>query len=394
MLKYSGFTGATTVRASPVPVRLALGWTLAALLGGCAGPARTPEPAPPPQPVVKTRAHAEAPMVAAAATAAPVRLREHGAGRYVVKQGDTLWDIASYFLRDPWQWPELWYVNEQLANPHLIFPGDVLTIAWIDGRPALMREGGAGIERLSPRVRQIDLDDAIPAIPLDAIRDFLRGPRIVSREVLESSPYVLAFLDERLMAGAGDAVYVQDLPQTQDYAYSVVNVGGAYRDPETGDVLGYEAIPTAEAEVIDFGSPGTAELVASYRETRTGNRLLAREPERFASNFYPHAPASPVDGTIISVFDGVSQIGQYQIVAINRGMVHGLEPGHVLSILQRGRAVEDPYAQGQRVQLPPVHAGTLMVFKTDSRLSYGLVMTAERALHVLDKVERPRPSAP
>ncbi|MEC9356253.1 MAG: LysM domain-containing protein [Pseudomonadota bacterium] len=389
MRKYSGFAGDGPLR----PGRFAAGILLGAALGGCATqPVAPPAPLPmaPPasDPVPMTATPAAAPM------RETVRLRESGAGRYVVKKGDTLWDISQYFLQDAWQWPELWYVNGQVSNPHLIYPGDVLTIAWIDGYPQLMRESGVAIERLSPQIRESGLGDAIPAIPLEAIRDFLRGPRIVSLEELNAAPYVLAFLDSRLIAGAGDGFYVKNLPRDESYTYSVVNVGDAYRDPETGDILGYEAIPTAEAEVRDYGSPSTAELVSSYRETRIGNRLLPRELELFASNFYPHSPDAELGGTIISVFDGVSQIGQYQIVAINRGTDHGLEPGHVLSIFQRGRKVKDPYDPASRVQLPDLYAGNLMIFKTDARLSYGLVMTAERPLHVLDKVDKPHRSTP
>lgn len=387
MRKYSGFAGDGPLR----PSRFAAGILLGAALAGCA---TQPEAPPAPLPVAPP-ASDPAPMTpppAAASMRETVRLRESGAGRYVVKPGDTLWDISRYFLQDAWQWPELWYVNGQISNPHLIYPGDVLTIAWVDGHPQLMHESGVAIEHLSPQIRESGLGDAIPAIPLEAIRDFLRGPRIVSLEQLDAAPYVLAFLDSRLIAGAGDGFYVRNLPRDEAYTYSVVKLGDAYRDPETSDILGYEAIPSAEAEIRDYGSPSTAELVSSYRETRIGDRLLPRELELFASNFYPHSPDTEVGGTIISVFDGVSQIGQYQIVAINRGTHHGLEPGHVLSIFQRGRNVKDPYDTASRVQLPDLYAGKLMVFKADARLSYGLVMTAERPLHVLDKVERPHSS--
>lgn len=393
MRKYSGFAGKTAETPPPRLVgRFGAAAALTTLLLACASEPPLPAapaalPAEPAIPVAETESEP------APAPPARVVLRDSGSGRYIVKKGDTLWDIASYFLRDPWQWPELWYVNHQVANPHLIYPGDVLTISWIDGQPRLVREHSLALERLSPRVREIDLGEAVPAIPLDAIRNFLRGPRIVSSEQLEQSPYVLAFLDDRLLAGAGDEVYVRNLVDSDIYAYTVIEVGKPYRDPDDGTMLGYEAIPTAEAEVRDAAPTSVAELISTYRETRIGNRLLVREAEIFASSFYPHAPTLPVNGTIISVFDGISQIGQYQIVAINRGSMHGLEAGHVLSIFQRGRRVKDPVASGM-VELPQQLAGTLMVFKVDKRLSYGLVMSAARPLHVLDKVDKPRPSSP
>lgn len=357
---------------------------LALVLAACAAapPAPAPvAPAPPP---------AAAPAVAAAPVATPApaaALRPDAPLRYVVQAGDTLWSIASRYLLDPWQWPEIWIVNGQVANPHLIYPGDVLQLSVVDGRPRL----GLAVERLSPQVRQSRIEEAIPTIPLAAIRDFLRGPRLVTPETLEHAPYLLAFADEHLVGGEGNLVYARRIVAGEPYRYAVVRPGQAYRDPDDGSVLGYEALPTGQADVREFGDPATLLLSASYREVLVGDKLLPVEDEPFKADFYPHAPDRPVGGRIIAAFDGLSQIAQFQIIAINRGSRHGLEPGHVLQIRREGERVRDPVT-GKRIALPDQPAGQILVFKTTPRLSYALVMSVTRPAQVLDKVEQPRRS--
>ena len=364
---------------------------MAASLFACASqPTVKPQPAPAPAPQ-------QAPTVQSTPAApAPILLREPLPGQYVVKKGDTLWGISKYFLKDAWQWPELWYGNPQVKNPHLIYPGDVLSITWVDGKPRLVRNAQLSLERMSPQIRETLLDDAVPSIPLEAIRDFLRGPRIVSAEELARAPYVLSFLDDRLIGGEGDQAYVRGLTESENYTYTLVEVGEQYRDPDTGNMLGYEAIPTSDSEVLNYGANAdavsTIELTRSFREARASNRLLLKEPNAFTTDFLPHAAPAGINATIISVFDGVSQIGQYQIVALNRGTAHGLEPGHVLEIYQRGRAIKDPVRKNETVVLPDTFAGQMMVFKTEELLSYALIMDAVRAIHVYDKGLKPKPS--
>lgn len=356
-----------------------------AALAACA---TTPEPSPPPPPPPPAPVAAPvAPAPAPQPLAAPV-LREDAPLQYTVKAGDTLWGIANRFLLDPWQWPEVWVVNGQVRNPHKIYPGDVLTLVNVDGQTRLTRTSGVGVERLSPQVREIPLDGAIPMIPIDAIRNFLRGPRLVTNDELGASPYVLAFDDERLAGSPGLNIYVQNLEPEKSYTYSVVRRGEVYRDPDNGDVLGYEGVPVGDAEVLEYGKPSTAVLSRSTREALVGDRLLPTEPEAFSENFYPRAPADKIGGRIISVADGFSQIGQYQIVTLNRGSNHGLEPGHVLDILQANRKARDPYT-GRLVALPETFAGQLIVFKVTPRVSFGLVMSITEPVHKLDKVEKP-----
>lgn len=352
-----------------------------ACLTACATqPAAAPEPPPPPPAPAAQPPPPPAP-------AAPVSVRQDAPLVYVVKKGDTLWGIANRFLLDPWQWPEVWYVNDKIRNPHLIYPGDVLRLVNVNGRAMLTREGG-GLERVSPQVREMPLEGAIPMIPLDAIREFLRGPRLVTKDELGTAPYLLAFVDDHIVGGSDNGIFVKNMPSDQGFQYSVFRPGETYRDPETNDILGYEGIPVGEAEVREYGEPATAMLATTYREALIGDRLLPIDKIGFTDNFYPHAPGSAVGGRIISVFEGTSQIGQYMIIAINRGTDQGIEPGHVLDILQAGRRTSDPF-DGKTVALPDTYAGDALVFKVTPRVSFALVMSAIRPVHKLDKVEKP-----
>jgi hypothetical protein len=334
-----------------------------------------------------------------------VRLKPGAPLHYVVKKGDTLWDISSYYLKDPWQWPELWYANPKVKNPHLIYPGDELVLMYVNGQPRVERAGEPGPEQpaepnvpateavFGPHAREAPLAEAIPTIPIDAIRAFLNGPRLVDKKTLRNAPYVVDFDEPHVISGDSTLAYVLELKDRSKTAYQVVRQGEEYRDPDDGDVIGYEAIPVAETEVRVFGDPATVYLTRSHQETRKGDHLLPIEPDAGITGFVPHAPKKDVGGRIISVYNGLTQIGQYQIVAINRGSDNGLEPGHMLAIIQSGRNAKDPYSWfGSTVQLPDIYAGQVMVFKTTPRLSYALVMTALRAIHRYDRVEKPIPT--
>jgi hypothetical protein len=315
---------------------------------------------------------------------------------YVVKKGDTLWGISSLFLKDPWYWPEIWYVNPQVENPHLIYPGDVLTLVYVDGKPQIRssRAGGAsaaGTDRLSPRVREEQLTAAVTTIPYDVIAPFLGKGMVLSKNEVADLPHIVALRDDHLMGASGHDAYVRGKVSAEGANYGIVRVGDKLVDPDDGDVLGYEGIYVADGHVRRTGDPATVELRNSEREAQQGDRLIARtEPPPL--QFEPRAPDRPVEGRIVHVVDGVSQIGQYQVIVLNRGTRDGLAPGHVLSVWQAGKRVVDNRDTGffaRKVQLPDERAGTLMVFKTYDRLSYALVMQAEGPIHTLDKVRNP-----
>lgn len=404
--------------------RLAAGsLALALMLCGCSHFRRHGAPAPAAAPPVSSTAPApaesapaEPEMTAteAAAQAAGTRtvvepppppdtsLLKPGAPlHYTVKRGDTLWSIASMYLKDPWFWPEVWIINPQVPNPHLIYPGDTLALAYgADGRPQVRLEQ-AGAARLEPRLRSTPLENAIPTIPYSAIAAFLARPTVLTSEQISHAPYVLAFRDRHEIAGSGNEVYVRNLSAGENARFAVVHVATPLRDPDDGKVVGYEGIYTATALVQRGGDPAKALLIDPARETLRGDRLLSTDVSETPVNFAMRAPASPVKGRIIDVVGGVDLVGQYEVVVINRGRRHGLEPGNVLAVDQAGDVVHDVYRGGRnigstvgtafapKVRLPDERSGTLLVFKVFDRVSYGLILSATNTIHVADVVRNP-----
>lgn len=314
---------------------------------------------------------------------------------YVVKPGDTLWGISGIFLQKPWYWPEIWYVNPQVQNPHLIYPGDVLTLFYVNGQPQIRSSRGgemaSGTERLSPRIREEALSDAVNTIPYEAIGPFLSKGMVLAREDIDKLPYIVALRDGHLVAASGNEAYVRGTGDGDAGLYSVVHVGDKLVDPDDGALLGYEGVFVADAKVRRTGDPATLALSNSRLEAVKGDRLVAQtQPPPL--QFTPRAPDHPIDGRVIYVSEGVTQIGQYNVVAINRGTRDGLAPGNVLTVWQAGDRVDDPYKSGLlggKVQLPDERAGTLMIFRTYDRLSYALIMEAVGPIHTLDKVSNP-----
>lgn len=316
---------------------------------------------------------------------------------YTVKRGDTLWGIAGVFLKDPWLWPEIWYVNPQVENPHRIYPGDVLRLATgADGKTQLQLVRGPGT-RLAPLLRSEPLEGPIATIPYTAIASFLSRPGVLSKEQVKAAPYVQALRDEHMIAGSGNAVYVKKVAGGVGERYSVMHVGDPLKDPEGHDVLGYMGIYTATAQLTRTGDPATAVLSDTARETLRGDILVA-DTNAGALDFRPHAPARAVKGQVMAIVNGVLLAGQYQVVALNRGTNHGIEAGHVLIAQQSQRTVDDHCARiggngtcrhfGSE-KLPIETAGQLMVFKTYARMSYALVVDETAPIHVGDHVTSP-----
>ena len=371
-----------------------------------------------------------------------VQINPNHPGTYTVVKGDTLWDIAGTFLNHRWQWPDIWQVNPQIENPHLIFPGDQVSLTYRDGKPilSLSRRGLGGRNvKLSPSIRAHRHDDRIAPIPLDAIHQFLTRPQVLEGSEVDQLAYVVASQDKRLTAGAGDKIYVRGIGEVATSKYSVFRPGGEYRDGDTGELLGYEAMHIADVVIDKLGDPATAYVQRSNREILEGDRLMPQQIDEYP-DFVPSAPDSDVAGSIISVIDGVSQIGQYQVVVLDRGQQDGLSPGHVLAIYQKGEVVQDrtgtavaaekelaaqmqaaedhPTAAGRAletfandlravkrsldrflnepkggraitIELPEERAGELMVFRTFDDVSYGLVMNTQRPVHIADRVRNP-----
>ena len=323
---------------------------------------------------------------------AQVQLKDGYPQRYTVVRGDTLWDISGKFLRQPWQWPQLWHANPQIANPDLIYPGDSLVLGFVDGQPQLMLERGAsrGTIKLSPKVRTTPVAEAIPSIPLESINSFLLTNRIMdSAEAFNAAPYIVAGNAERVLSGIGDRIYARGAFDPAQSVYGIFRQGKVYTDPETQEFLGINADNIGGGEIVATeGDISTLVLQRSREEVRLGDRLFSDEQRAVNSTFFPSAPQSDIHGVIIDVPRGVTQIGKYDVVTLNRGTRDGLREGNVLAVYKTGETVRDRIT-GEQVKVPDERSGLLMVFRTYEKLSYGLILNANRSLAVMDKVGNP-----
>ncbi|MCJ8169365.1 LysM peptidoglycan-binding domain-containing protein [Atopomonas sediminilitoris] len=333
-------------------------------------------------------------MLAAASTLAHAEalLKEGHPQNYTVAKGDTLWDISGKFLTSPWKWPEIWHANPQVKNPHLIYPGDTLSLVYIDGKPQLMLNRGTdrGTIKLVPGVRTTPLAEAIPTIPLDKINAFLLSNRIVNTQAeFDGAPYVLAGNQESVINGVGDTIFARGNFAGADKAMGIFRQGKTYTDPVTNEFLGINAddIGTADKQAVD-GDIVTMVLTRTTQETRLGDRLFPTEERGITSIFQPSEPSLPIDGVILDVPRGVTQIGAMDVVTINKGTHDGLAEGNVLAIMKTGETVRDVVTD-EFIKVPDQRSGLLMVFRAYDRLSYGLVLRASRQLAVKDRVTNP-----
>jgi len=308
--------------------------------------------------------------------------------KYTVVKGDTLWDISAHFLAQPWLWPEIWQVNPQVQNPHLIYPGDIISLIYIDGKPRLVLKRSRDV-KLSPQIREITDRQAISTLPLDMINSFLSRNRVVEPGVLEAAPYILSGQSKHLLTGKGDDFYARGDFSAADESYGVYRNGGPFTDPNTHEVLGIRAedIGTGSIKAID-DDIATLKATRSIEELRINDRLLEFEERKIDANFYPSSPPEKTEGLIMSVEGAVSTGGMLNVVSINLGEREGIEIGNMLAILKKGAIVKDR-VQGDTVTLPPEKAGLLMVFRTFEKMSFGLILTADLPISVNDIVRNP-----
>ena len=343
------------------------------------------------------------PPPAAQAPQNGVVLAPNAPDSYVVKRGDTLWGIAKVFLRDPWFWPEIWQINPQIKNPHWIYPGDTLHLVYIDGQPKIVLQPGlqrGDSARVLPRVRSLPLEAAVTTIPYETIAAFMSKPSVLDKDQIKNAPYVLATRDQHIVMSDGDTLYARGFKRPVELGmhYNVVHVGAALRDPDDKAILGYNGVFTGTGHVTRTGDPATLIMTESTRETYPGDKLYPGEID-VPLDFVPSPPKTKIKGSIIAVSDGVTIIGQYQVVTINRGVRDGLVPGNVLAVYTKGATIRDTESKGfltgvsdvfdKKVRLPDERSGTFMVFKTFNRMSYGLIMEATNIIQVLDRVESP-----
>ena len=350
------------------------------------------------------------PMFASAKNNPMPAVRADAPNTYIVKKGDTLWDISGKFLKDPWRWKDIWAVNPQVKNPHWIYPGDHLILCNIKGRTVVGVDSGdgcVGVERrmsgsatdletlkLQPQIHVAALDVAIPAVPLENIKSWLIDGTVVDGNTLKKAPHVLAASDRHVLAAAGDAVYVRGGILVVGDSYGVYRAGDAYVDPDTNEILGYEArlIARGTATAVDK-DVSTVELTESLQqEVREGDKILPEEVNNYPGIFYPTNSENVTPGRLLRVQDGLDTAAINSTIAINRGVRDQVKVGQVFSIYRRGALVQDRH-DGQLVRLPSERAGLAMVFRTFDKLSYAVVLEAKGTIKVGDELRPPVSSA-
>lgn len=377
-----------------------------------------------------TAQHAQSQPVTAAQRATAQQVGQQGVAlaelaptapdSYSVRPGDTLWGISALFLRQPWRWPELWGMNlSSIANPHLIYPGQVLHLDKRNGF-ARLRTGGEQGEmptlRLSPRTRSESLADmALPTLPPHVIEAFLVQPMVVDAQLLSQAPRIVATTDERVLMASGDRAYVRSSAgqllasrPDQSRSWRIFRDAVALKDPDNGEILGYEAQYQGQAELVEgethiavsdakgnikqTTTPATIDIVQAKGEIRAGDRLLPL-PERSYASYVPHAPKVDVQARIVSIYgNSAMKYGtQNQVIAINRGTQDGMASGQVLELLTQGQVIQDKTAEKrEQVQLPPEYNGLAMVFRSFDRVSYALILEVRRGAVVGDHLVAPR----
>ena len=366
----------------------------AAVLAACASHAPQKPAQARPAPASTTAAPESAPAPAPA----PLPVKKTAPVRYVVKKGDTLWSISAHFFSNPWLWPEVWYENHYITDPHLIYPGDVITLQ--GGVLTVSRHGTVvkstlPFRQLKPQITRTPLAQAVPTIPYDQISDLLSKPRVMSAREYDRAPYVLRTVNGQLLAAAPASVYVRG-EQLKEAGvgsdYAVVRKEKPLYDPRTHALLGYEVLYMGRGQITATGDPATLKLTASTQEINPGNRLVPVQTGTVPAQFPLLTPESRIEGQIIDVIGGLGEVGQYQVVVLDRGSRDKLKTGDVLGIDRTGSEVKDPYAQGgmsHRVRLPNQRIGELVVFRVFKRVSYALVMHATHPVSIGNTVTNP-----
>lgn len=306
-----------------------------------------------------------------------LQLSPNAPANYTVKEGDTLWDISSIFLEDPWRWPEIWQVNSTISDPDLIYPGDTLSLVYVDGSPRVVLDRGTRpTVRLSPQVREVPLLSPIPAIPRQALSGFLVENRIVDIQTFESSPYILASAAGNLIVGAGHEIYARGNWKSGVNSYDVFRLGVAYEDTESDEFLGQEVINLGSVEIVsdEGGDLRKALIASSKQELKAGDRLLPREASPISPSFFPSTPVGELEGQIVGLLNNESKAAQFESVVMDLGLRDGLKPGDVLSIYKAGETVRDPITDG-RIELPSTEIGILMTYKIFDKVSYGVILS-------------------
>lgn len=374
-------------------------------------------------------------------------LRPDHPDSYTVVEGDTLWEIAGRFLNNPWQWPEIWQANDQIKNPHLIYPGDVISLVYVDGKPMLTSGRMLGQrpqnDKLSPRVRDMGGKRAVGPIPLSELKPFLEHTRVLNEADVESLPYVVGNEETRLRTTEMGLVYVRGLDARPGAEVDIVRPTFVYREVEVGapwqhkpresraedwnpsqsftlgsiwtdhigrywrdrksEILGHEVVHVARARVIAEGDPSTLEIRDGDMEVRAGDFILPVDASPYDPSYAQHAPdAVPENMRVLAVSDGYAVTGPARVVALSRGARDGVENGQVFAVMNQGERVRDTVkhpsgdirsafkADRKYVTLPEEFAGHVMIFRTFEKISYALVMDGKRPIFINDVAREPQ----
>ena len=331
------------------------------------------------------------------------KIKPDAPNRYIVKKGDTLWDISGRYLKNPWQWREIWAANKQVKNPHLIYPGDILLMCIIRGETLIgidTGEGCAGIERNMTKpvatptqnVSITPLDNSIPPIPLSAIENWLGKSIIVNPADFKLTPYVLASKTGNLITGNGDKIYAKGVPLIAGQRYGIYREGKPYVDPKTKQVIGLEVKQVAAGNVVSVATNGVSsiQLTDSFEsEVREGDRVFVELGSNLAPVFYPKPGRVNRGGQIVRLMDSISSAGAGSVVAVNLGTENGATAGDVFTIYQRGALVRDVHDNDTPVRLPSEQAGHVMIFKPFEKISYAYVLDSELPVSVGDRLLPP-----
>lgn len=361
------------------------------------------------------------------ASAAPqLRVRSNAPARYTVRQGDTLWGISGRYLYRPWQWPQLWGANRRtIRNPHLIYPGQVLVLHYVNGQPRLRVEGGGAIPtiRLQPRVRETSSGYGISTININYYRMFMRHPQIIPRRETQDAPRIIAGPEGKTMYSLGDRLYAYGI--TQPGEYLVYRPVKDIRDPETGKFIGQQVVFSGKLATLPVTSsalgerserdrrelpdneyytrlhplvkvPTTTAQALQVREQvaeiRQGDYLLYYNGEESAFNMMPHAPEKPIRAHIVDVLDGISEAGQFSTITLNKGLADGLDKGTVVSLYRQSRQVRTDTSDRptiKYVSIPAEEVGLAMVYNVGEHVSSAIILESTSNVSVGDLATEP-----
>lgn len=310
---------------------------------------------------------------------------------YTVVKGDTLWDISAKYLEKPWRWPELWEGNPQIVNPHLIYPGDVISLLYVDGKPQLGINRAHGKMKLSPKIRSTPIDDALPLLPIGAVKQFIIKLSLLDKATIDSAPYVVRGEEGRLVAAQGDRIYVKGLSDTGDKNYQIYHAGDPIEDPATGEIIAYETLFVGDAKLDSIGDPSTLLLTSNTREISVGDIALPRDKDKILTDYQLKVPDEQLSGKVLEVIGGGGAFGRFQTVIVDLGTSDGLQRGDVLSVYTKGETVPNTVssARNEIVTLPDERAGSVVIVEAYENLSYAYVVESRKHMRELDEVRTP-----